>query len=134
ESKIRLKREAPQLLARKLAAPRWIAAPVMLSGNTDCYQPIEARLGITRQLLEVFERFQHPVGVITKSALIRRDVDILSRLAEKNLVSVAVSIHTLDESLRRAMEPRTAAIARRLDTIRLLAEAGVHVVAMIAPI
>src|SRR6187402_2774044 len=117
ESKILVKRNAPQLLAKKLSSPNWIVAPIMLSGNTDCYQPIEGKLQITRQLLEVLERFHHPVGIITKSALILRDIDIISRLAEKKLVSVAISINTLDESLRRQLEPRTASITRRLQVI-----------------
>ena len=109
-------------------------SPIMLSGNTDCYQPVEAKLKITRQLLEVLERFHHPVGVITKSALILRDKDILSRMAEKNLVSVAISINTLDESLRRQLEPRTASIPRRLQVIEELSAAGIHVHAMLAPV
>ena len=134
ESKILIKREAPQLLTKKLSSPNWIATPIMLSGNTDCYQPIEAKLQITRQLLEVFERFQHPVGIITKSALILRDKDIIGRLAQKKLACVAISINSLDESLRRQLEPRTATIARRLQVIEELSEAGVHVHAMLAPI
>ena len=134
ESKILIKHDAPKLLAKKLSSPNWIPAPVMLSGNTDCYQPAEAKFKLTRQLLEVFERFQHPVGVITKSALILRDVDILSRLAEKNLVSVAISINTLDEALRRQLEPRTASVQRRLEVISRLSDAGIHVHAMMAPV
>lgn len=134
ESKILIKRDAPQLLAKKLSSPKWIVAPIMLSGNTDCYQPIEAKLKITRQMLEVLERFHHPVGIITKSALVLRDIDIISRMAEKNLVSVAISINTLDESLRRQLEPRTASIPRRLQVIEELSKAGVHVQAMIAPV
>lgn len=134
ESKILVKRDAPQLLAKKLASPKWIVAPIMLSGNTDCYQPIEAKLKITRQLLEVLERFHHPVGIITKSALILRDMDIISRMAEKRLVSVAISINTLDESLRRQLEPRTASIPKRLQVIEELSNAGIHVHAMLAPV
>lgn len=134
ESRILIKRDAPKLLARKLSSSTWVASPIMLSGNTDCYQPAEATLKITRQLLEVFERFQHPVGIITKSALIQRDVDIIARLAAHDLAAVAISINTLDESLRRELEPRTATIARRLETIRALSEAGIHVTAMLAPV
>jgi DNA repair photolyase len=134
ESKILVKRDAPQLLARKLSSPKWVVAPIMLSGNTDCYQPIEAKLKITRQVLEVLERFHHPVGIITKSALILRDIDIIGRLAEKQLVSVAISINTMDESLRRQLEPRTASIPRRLQVIEALSQAGVHVHAMLAPV
>jgi DNA repair photolyase len=134
ESKILIKRDAPQLLAKKLISPKGIVAPIMLSGNTDCYQPIEAKFKITRQLLEVLERFHHPVGIITKSALILRDMDIISRMAEKRLVSVAISINTLDESLRRQLEPRTASIPRRLQVIEEMSNAGVHVHAMLAPV
>ena len=134
ESKILVKRDAPQLLVKKLSSPNWAVAPIMLSGNTDCYQPIEAKLKLTRQLLEVLERFHHPVGIITKSALVLRDIDIISRLAEKQLVSVAISINTLDESLRRQLEPRTAAVQRRLEVIKALSNAGVYVNAMIAPV
>lgn len=134
ESRILIKRDSPQLLAKKLASPKWIPAPIMLSGNTDCYQPIEAKMKLTRQLLDVLERFQHPVGIITKSALILRDIDILSRMARKQLVSVAISINTLDDGLRRQLEPRTATISRRLQVIKELSEAGIHVQAMLAPI
>ena len=134
ESKILIKREAPSLLARKLASPKWIAAPIMLSGNTDCYQPIEAKLKITRQILEVLERFNHPVGIITKSALILRDIDIIKRLAEKQLVSVAISINTLNETLRRQLEPRTATIPKRLQVIQELSKEGIYVNAMLAPL
>src|SRR6187549_1787882 len=134
ESKILIKRDAPQLLSKKLASPKWIPSPIMLSGNTDCYQPIEAKLKITRQILEVLERYQHPVGLITKSALILRDIDIIARMAEKRLASVAVSINTLDESLRRQLEPRTASIPRRLQVIEEMSKAGVHVHAMLAPV
>lgn len=134
ESKILVKRDAPRLLVQKLSSPKWVVSPIMLSGNTDCYQPVEANLKITRQLLEVLERFHHPVGIITKSALILRDIDILSRMAEKRLVSVAISINTLDESLRRQLEPRTASIPKRLKVIEALSKAGIHVQAMLAPV
>jgi DNA repair photolyase len=134
ESKILIKRESPQLLAKKLASPKWIATPIMLSGNTDCYQPIEAKLKLTRQILEVLERYQHPVGMITKSALILRDIDIIARMAEKKLARVAISINTLDETVRRQLEPRTATIQKRLQVIEEMSKAGVHVVAMLAPV
>ena len=134
ETKILIKRDAPQLLAKKLASPKWLPSPIMLSGNTDCYQPIEAKMKLTRQILEVLERFNHPVGIITKSALILRDIDIISRMAQKNLVSVAVSINTLDESTRRLLEPRTAVIQRRLQVIEEMSKAGVYVHAMVAPV
>ena len=134
ESKILIKREAPQILAKKLASPKWIAAPIMLSGNTDCYQPAEAKYKITRHILEVVDRFNHPVGIITKSALILRDIDILKRLAEKRLLTVAISINTVTESTRRMLEPRTASIAKRLQVIKELSEAGIFVHAMLAPL
>ena len=134
ESKILIKKEAPQILAKKLASPKWIAAPIMLSGNTDCYQPAEAKFKLTRQILEVLERFNHPVGIITKSALILRDLDILSRLAEKKLVSVAISINTVTEETRRLLEPRTASIPRRLQVIEELSKAGVYVTGMLGPL
>ena len=134
ETKILIKKEAPIVLAKKLASPKWKPAPIMLSGNTDCYQPAEAKFKLTRQILEVVERFNHPVSLITKSALILRDIDILSRLAEKKLVSVAISINTLTESTRRLLEPRTAAINRRLQVIHELSRAGIYVHVMVAPV
>lgn len=134
ESKILIKREAPEILARKLSSPKWIPAPIMLSGNTDCYQPAEAKFKLTRQILEVVDRYNHPVGIITKSALILRDIDILSRLAEKKLVTVAISINTLTESTRRLLEPRTASINKRLQVINELSKAGIYVHAMVAPV
>ena len=134
ESKILIKRAAPQILAKKLASPKWIAAPIMLSGNTDCYQPAEAKYKLTRQILEVVERYNHPVGIITKSALILRDLDILGRMAEKRLVMVAISINTVTEETRRLLEPRTASIPRRLSVIEELSKAGIYVNAMLGPL
>lgn len=134
ETKILVKREAPQILAKKLASHKWIPAPIMLSGNTDCYQPAEAKFKLTRQILEVVDRFNHPVGIITKSALILRDIDILKRLAEKKLVTVAISINTVTESTRRMLEPRTASVTRRLQVIKELSDAGIYVHAMLGPI
>lgn len=134
ESKILVKKAAPEILAKKLASPKWVAAPIMLSGNTDCYQPAEAKFKLTRQILEILDRFNHPVGIITKSALILRDLDILSRLAAKKLVSVAVSINTVTESTRRLLEPRAASIPRRLQVIEELSGAGIYVTAMFGPL
>ncbi|MBL7964324.1 MAG: PA0069 family radical SAM protein [Flavobacteriales bacterium] len=134
ERVIMVKRNAPSLLEKALRDERWTAEPVMMSGATDPYQPIERTEGLTRQCLEVFLRFEHPVQVITKNALILRDLDILTELASKRLVSVAISLTTLNEDLRRIMEPRTATAARRSDTIRALSEAGVPVHAMLAPL
>ena len=134
ETKILVKRAAPEILAKKLASPKWIAAPIMLSGNTDCYQPAEAKFKLTRQILEVVDRYNHPVSIITKSALILRDLDILGRLAEKRLVTVAISINTVTEATRRLLEPRTASIPRRLQVIEELSKAGIHVHAMLGPL
>jgi len=134
ETKILIKREAPEILAKKLASPKWVAAPIMLSGNTDCYQPAEAKFKLTRKILEVVDRFNHPVGIITKSALILRDIDILSQLAEKKLVTVAISINTVTEETRRLLEPRTASIPRRLQVIKELSAAGIFVHAMLGPL
>jgi DNA repair photolyase len=129
-----VKRNAHQLLEATLKQPSWKGEAIMLSGNTDCYQPIERKFELTRKLLEVFVRYQHPVGIITKNALIQRDLDLLSNLAKKNLVTVTISITTLNETLRRNMEPRTASIKKRLETIEVLASAGIPVNVMMAPI
>ncbi len=134
EQKILVKKEAAVLLEKQLRSKKWKAAPISLSGNTDCYQPIERKLGITRSLLEVFLKYKHPVGIITKNSLILRDVDLLKELAALRLVKVAVSITTLDESLRRRLEPRTATAKQRLKVIEDLAAIGIPVTAMMAPI
>ncbi len=112
-------------MARELQKKSWKAAPIVLSGNTDCYQPAERRFGITRQLLDTFWRFRHPVGIITKNALIQRDLDIVENLQSENLVHVVVSVTTMDEEVRRKMEPRTATIRQRLKTIEALSSIGV---------
>ncbi|MEZ4722925.1 MAG: PA0069 family radical SAM protein [Flavobacteriales bacterium] len=134
ERTILVKKNSPQLLEEKLLSKNWKAATIVMSGNTDCYQPAERRFQITRQCLEVFWKYRHPVGIITKNALIQRDLDIIEKLASENLIMVVVSVTTLDEDLRRVMEPRTASAARRLQTIEKLTKAGVPVMAMIAPI
>lgn len=134
ETKLMAKPEAPILLEKSLLNPRWKVAPISLSGNTDCYQPLEKKMEITRRLLEVFVKYRHPVGLITKNSLILRDLDLLQDLAKENLVRVYISITTLNEDLRRKMEPRTASASKRLDTIRQLTEAGVPVGVMSAPI
>ncbi|GAA4110910.1 PA0069 family radical SAM protein [Aquimarina addita] len=134
ESKILVKKNAPELLEKKLRSKHWKAYPIALSGNTDCYQPIEKKLRITRQLLEIFLKYRHPVGLITKNALILRDIDILSQLAKENLVSVFLSITTLDEETRRILEPRTASIKKRLETLEKLNMAGIPTNVMMAPI
>ena len=134
ERKIIVKENAPELLAKALDNPRWRPQPIMLSGNTDCYQPIEKTRKITRQMLEVLLKYKHPVGIITKNSLVLRDLDILEEMASMDLVRVAVSITTLDEDLRRKMEPRTATGAMRMRTLGELSKAGVPTTIMVAPI
>lgn len=134
ESKIVVKQDAPKLLEKFILNPNWQPVPIMVSGNTDCYQPLERKLGITRDLLKVFAKYRHPLGMITKNSLVLRDVDILSDLAKDNLVSIHISITTLDEDLRRVMEPRTASANKRLQTVEALAKAGIPVGVMNAPI
>lgn len=134
ERKILVKKTAPYLLEKAFQKASWQPEPIMLSGNTDCYQPIEKERKITREILKVFEKYRHPVGIITKNALIQRDIDILKRLNERNLIHVSISITTLDEKIRRVMEPRTATVKRRLQTIELLAQNGIPVNVMFAPV
>lgn len=134
EQKILVKRNSVELLEKKLRSKSWQAVPIVLSGNTDCYQPVERKLKITRQLLQVFLKYRHPVGIITKNALIQRDIDILQELAKDNLVRVNLSITTLEERTRQLLEPRTASIKKRLDTIEKLHERGIPVNVMMAPI
>jgi DNA repair photolyase len=134
ESKIIVKQNAPDLLEKFLLHPEWNAAPIMVSGNTDCYQPLERKLEITRKLLMIFSKYRHPVGMISKNSLVTRDLDILSDLAKDNLVHVHISITTLNEDLRRVMEPRTASARKRLLTVEALAKAGIPVGIMNAPI
>lgn len=134
ESKIIVKKTAPQLLEKFLLRPSWEAIPISVSGNTDCYQPLERKFEITRGILKVFARYRHPVGMITKNSLILRDIDLLSDLAKDDLVHVYISITTLNEDLRRAMEPRTASALKRLKTVEALSKAGVPVGIMNAPV
>ncbi len=134
ESKIVVKKNALELLEKFLLNPRWDAVPISLSGNTDCYQPLERKYQITRSLLKVFARYRHPVGIITKNGLILRDLDLLKDLASDNLVHVYISITSLDEGLRRTMEPRTASAGKRLKTVEMLAKSGIPVGIMCAPI
>jgi DNA repair photolyase len=134
ESKIIVKKNAPQLLEKFLLHPTWQPVPISISGNTDCYQPLERKMEITREMLKVFARYRHPLGMITKNGLILRDLDLLKDLAQDNLVHVYISITTLDEKLRSVMEPRTASAIKRLKTIEVLAKAGIPVGVMNAPI
>jgi DNA repair photolyase len=133
ESKIVSKPEAPARLRQALSKPGYRPEVIALGANTDPYQPAERELGITRGILEVLEEFQHPVGIVTKSALVLRDADLLARMAEHNLASVMFSVTTLDRKLARVMEPRAASPHRRLEAMRLLSEAGVPVGVLASP-
>ncbi|MEO0896882.1 MAG: PA0069 family radical SAM protein [Bacteroidota bacterium] len=134
ESKIIVKENAAQLLRKELKKPSWKPEPIMFSGNTDCYQPLERTYQLTRQCLEVFLEFRQPVSLITKNSLILRDMDLLKELASMNLVHVMISITSLNEELRRAMEPRTASGKKRLATVRKLIEAGIPTGVLIGPV
>jgi DNA repair photolyase len=133
EHKIVVKRNAPDLLRTFLSKKNWKPVPISLSGNTDCYQPAERKLRITRSLLEVALAFKQPIGIITKNSLILRDTDILQEMAAQNLLCVYVSITSLDESLRQVMEPRTTTAKQRMKIIHDLSKAGVPVGVMSAP-
>jgi DNA repair photolyase len=134
ESKLFVKPNAPALLERELSAPGYEPRMLAIGTNTDPYQPIERKYQVMRGILEVLERSGHPVGIVTKSALILRDIDILSRMAARNLVKVALSVTTLDAMLARKMEPRAATPTRRLEALRQLSAAGVPTSVMVAPI
>jgi DNA repair photolyase len=134
ERRIIVKENAPELLRETFASRKWQPEVVALSGNTDCYQPVERRLGITRRCLEVFAEFRNPVGIITKSALVMRDVDILTELARHGAVHVFSSITSLDPELAARLEPRAARPHRRLEAVATLAGAGVPVAVMIGPV
>ena len=134
ESKIIVKKNAAELLRKFIMHPDWSPVPLSVSGNTDCYQPLERKFEITRSILKVLATYRHPVGMITKNSLVTRDLDLLKDLASENLVHVYISITTLNEELRRAMEPRTASARKRLQTVESLANAGVPVGVMTAPI
>lgn len=134
ESKIVIKKRAPELLRELFAGKKWKVMPISLSGNTDCYQPIERKMELTRKILEVCLEYKNPVGIITKNALILRDIDIIQELAKHQLVSVFVSITSMDEDLRRKLEPRTSAYSQRIKVIEELSKAGVYCGVMNAPI
>jgi DNA repair photolyase len=134
ESKIIVKQNAPELLRQAFQKKNYKPETIMMSGNTDCYQPIERQFQLTRKLLEVLLEFRNPVGIITKNSLIERDLDILKEMAALNLAHVYFSITTLDESLRRTLEPRTASAEKKLAAMKLLADAGIPVGVMAAPI
>ncbi|MEZ4701355.1 MAG: PA0069 family radical SAM protein [Rhodothermales bacterium] len=134
ESRIVVKQDIATLLADAFDKPSWTPQSIMLSGNTDCYQPVERRLRLTRACLEVFARYRNPVSIITKNALITRDLDLLEELAALHLVSVTLSITSLRPELIQAMEPRTSRPEARLRTIEKLAERGIPVGVMVGPV
>ncbi|MEF2552393.1 PA0069 family radical SAM protein [Aurantimonas sp. A2-1-M11] len=134
ESRLFAKPNAAELLERELSKPGYQVKPIAIGTNTDPYQPIEKTWRVMREVLEVLEAANHPVGIVTKSALVLRDIDILSRMAAKGLAKVALSVTTLDRTLARAMEPRAATPAKRLEAVRTLSEAGVPTMVMTAPI
>lgn len=133
ESKIFVKTKAPELLREKFMSKSWRPASIFMSGITDCYQPIERKLKLTRRCLEVFNDFNNPLFIVTKNHLVTRDVDILSELAQKNLVSVTLSITTLDLELSRKLEPRTSTPQAKLEAIKILSHAGIPVGVNVAP-
>lgn len=134
ESKLFRKTNAPELLVRELSRPGYVVRSIALGMNTDAYQPIEREQRLTRQILEVLSAYNHPVSLLTKSALIQRDIDILAPMAAKGLTRVGISITTLDRKLARKLEPRAATPERRLQTVEALAQAGIPVAVMTAPI
>jgi DNA repair photolyase len=134
ESRIFAKPDAAEMLRAELAAPGYVVKTMALGTNTDPYQPIEKKMRITRSILEVLRDFRHPVGIVTKSPLILRDIDILGEMAQMGLAKVALSVTTLDRKLARLMEPRAGTPARRLQAIKALGEAGVPTAVMFAPV
>ncbi len=134
ETKIMVKENAPELLRKELASPKWKPRIIGMSSATDCYQPVERKLRLTRQCLEVLAECRNPVGIITKNFLVTRDVDLLQELARHQAVQVCLSITTLDAELARVMEPRTSAPKQRLSAIKILSDAGIPVGVLIAPV
>ncbi len=134
ERKIIVKRNAPELLEEYFNKRGYKPSPIVLSGNTDCYQPIERELEITRRMLQLFLQYKHPVSIITKNNLILRDTDIITELAKLNLIHVNISITSLDEQLRQKLEPRTVTSIGRLNVVEKLSQKGVPVRVMTAPI
>ena len=134
ETRLFFKKDASALLEKELARAGYRPNPIVLGANTDPYQPVERELRVTRGILEVLERCGHPAGIVTKSALVERDLDLLAAMAERGLVRVIVSVTTLDASLKRTLEPRTASPKRRLGTIRTLSEAGIPTGVLVAPV
>lgn len=134
ERKIMVKKNASELLEKFFRKRNYIPKTIMLSGNTDCYQPIERELKITRKILEVCLAYRHPVSILSKNALVLRDLDLFIKMNELNLISVALSIPTMNEDLRRKMEPRTSSAIKKLEALKILKENNIPTGAMIAPI
>jgi DNA repair photolyase len=134
ESRILVKEDAPEILRRELSSPKWQPQTLMMSGVTDCYQPAERKLEITRRCLEVLAEFRNPVGIVTKNELVTRDIDHLAALAEHGAASVHISITTLESETARRMEPRASHPRDRLKAIERLAAAGIPVGVMVAPV
>lgn len=134
ETKIFVKRNAPELLRKELLSPAWTPTPIAMSGVTDCYQPAEKYFRVTRKCLEVLLEFRNPVGIVTKNYMVTRDSDILSELASVNCASVTLSITTLDSKLARAMETRASQPEYRLRAVERLSEAGIPVTVLVAPV
>lgn len=134
ETKIVVKHDAPNLLREFLSRPSWNCEPLAFSGVTDCYQPVERQLGLTRRCLEVCAEFRQPVSLITKNALVLRDLDLLAAMAGEGMAEVSISVTTLDPELAQDMEPKTSTPAARLRAIRELSAAGVPVRVMVAPV
>lgn len=134
ESKIFIKHEAPSLLHKTLASKKWEPKIIMFSGNTDCYQPIDKKLKLTRSCLEIMHRFNNPVNLVTKNKLVTRDIDILKKMAEINTAAVFISITTLDNRLASIMEPQTSKPHLKLKAIKELSNAGIPTGVMIAPV
>lgn len=134
ETKIMVKMDAASLLEKEFRKKSWIAQNIMFSGDTDCYQPVERKLQLTRKCIEVFKKFKHPIGLVTKNALVLRDIDLLGEMAKEKLASVTISITTLNRELSRKLEPRTSVPSVRLDTIEKLASAGIYCGVLIAPV
>jgi DNA repair photolyase len=134
ESKIMVKENAPELLRRELSSPKWKPQELAMSGVTDCYQPIERKLRLTRRCLEVLAEFRNPVSIITKNFLVTRDLDLLRELAAHQAVRVNISINSLDAELARKLEPRASSPKHRLEAVEILAKAGVPVGVLVAPV
>jgi DNA repair photolyase len=133
ESRIFVKEDAPELLAAELAKPGYKCKAITIGANTDCYQPIERKIALTRRIIEVLGNHNHPLCIITKSALVQRDIDLLAPLAARRLAAVAISLTTLDRGLARRLEPRAATPERRLETMAALSEAGIPVAVLASP-